>query len=379
MTRAQTIHLWEFAPSPHLGNILAGMVSRGYQARYIVHSETYQARKNEGWYQPQFKGVDIVKVRGRDEIRDTILGSRHDDVHICVGLRGNDHVQEVISSFRRTRRKFWVFMETVNERRSWSVLKRPIYRLLLLQNRPWIEGVLAAGATTSKWLVRRGLSHNRVFDFAYFLNESAVLPFAPTHRETGFRLLFVGSLISLKRVHLIIDALRELPTDVTLDIVGDGPLREELEEQAKIDAPGRVIFHGTRPMTEIADFMAGADCLVLPSDHDGWGAVISEALLVGTRVVCSDRCGASIAVTASGAGQVFDAFADEACAAALRNELARGPISIAERIEIANWAKCLTKTDGAAYLEAIIVHTRQGAPRPAPPWNGAKLRSERPS
>ena len=39
--------------------------------------------------------------------------------------------------------------------------------------------------------------------------------------------------------------------------------------------------------------MAAADVLVLPSRFDGWGAVVNEALMVGTPVICSDRCGAS--------------------------------------------------------------------------------------
>ena len=36
-------------------------------------------------------------------------------------------------------------------------------------------------------------------------------------------------------------------------------------------------------MSKISEIINQVDCLVLPSYHDGWGAVVSEALLIGMR------------------------------------------------------------------------------------------------
>ena len=58
-------------------------------------------------------------------------------------------------------------------------------------------------------------------------------------------------------------------------------------------------------ITKIPEVICESDCLVLPSRYDGWGAVISEALMVGTPVICSDNCGAANVVTASNVGSVF--------------------------------------------------------------------------
>ena len=58
-------------------------------------------------------------------------------------------------------------------------------------------------------------------------------------------------------------------------------------------------------MNDIPHLMSSADCLILPSRHDGWGAVVSEALMVGTPVICSDACGSAGVVHASGVGGVF--------------------------------------------------------------------------
>jgi glycosyltransferase involved in cell wall biosynthesis len=226
-------------------------------------------------------------------------------------------------------------------------------------------------------VIARGQQRASIFDFCYFLAPQKP-KIAPLHDKEVFRLLFVGNLIKRKRVHLILETLAEMPAHVVLDVVGDGPLRVELEVFADAHLPGRVTFHGARPMPEIPSFMRDADCLVLPSDHDGWGAVVSESMIVGTPVVCSDRCGASVVVRASGRGHVFETFTPRACTEALMAQVAAGASDDAERAALADWATCLTEEAGAAYLDAIITHLRHGHPRPAPPWNsGSSLRNKR--
>jgi glycosyltransferase involved in cell wall biosynthesis len=366
------IYLWEYAVSPHLGNILKGMAALGYQTCYVVHSETYASREAEGWLRPDFPGVEILQPRDPNHVDNIIALSSPDDIHICVGIRANDHVRTAAAALRANDRRFLVFMETIDERNLLSKLKRPLYRKLFLQNRHQLEGILAVGASTMDWVAARGVPASQIFDFAYFL--SAPIPVnAPPCPSSGVRLLFVGGLIARKRVHLIIEALRSLPNNITLSIVGDGPLRTKLAQLAEACAPGRVNFYGTHPMSEIAGFMASADCLVLPSDHDGWGAVVSEAMLAGTPVVCSDQCGASVAVRAAGRGQVFEAFAHNACTKALCAQVSDGMVTTKDRAKLANWAKCLAEPAGAAYLDRIIAHLRRGAPRPQPPWEQAGL------
>lgn len=363
------IYLWECALSPHLGNILVGMVRLGYEVHYVVESDFYAAREKEGWVLPEFPGVSIMRPASKEDILRIINGASYEDVHICVGLRANTFIRKVTNALRRSGRRFLVFMETISETGLLSFLKKPLYRMLFLLNRPYIEGVLAAGASAPAWVESRGVRKDRVFHFAYFLSVPSADTFLirPDHK---FRLLFVGSLISRKRVHLAIESLADLPENVMLDVVGDGPLRASLETLADAIAPGRVVFHGTRSMPDISGFMSQADCLVLPSEHDGWGAVASEAMLVGTPVVCSDRCGVSVVVKASGRGEVFQTFIPKACSTALRAQVAKGRPDGYERAELVRWSYCLGFQAGAAYLDSILQYIRGGFPRPLPPWDG---------
>ena len=59
-------------------------------------------------------------------------------------------------------------------------------------------------------------------------------------------------------------------------------------------------------MDEVQEIIASHDVLVLPSLHDGWGAVINEAMSLGTVPVCSNKCGAKALIRKSGQGGVFD-------------------------------------------------------------------------
>ena len=75
--------------------------------------------------------------------------------------------------------------------------------------------------------------------------------------------------------------------------MGDGPLRPQLEERAgRPDLKGRVEFAGFKNQQELPAYLAGADCLVLPSDGtETWGLIVNEAMACGTPAIVSEACG----------------------------------------------------------------------------------------
>ncbi|MBI3273470.1 MAG: glycosyltransferase family 4 protein [Planctomycetes bacterium] len=108
--------------------------------------------------------------------------------------------------------------------------------------------------------------------------------------------LFVGRLVAVKGVASLLGAfsavLGRLP-DARLALVGDGPLRAELESRAERACGGRVRFFGSVAPAELARFYAAADLLVLPSLEEPWGIVVNEAMAFGLPVLASDRVGAA--------------------------------------------------------------------------------------
>ena len=102
-------------------------------------------------------------------------------------------------------------------------------------------------------------------------------------------ILFVGSLIRLKGVDDLLTAFEWIATKYSksrLIYVGEGAKREELQERAKAVAlADRVIFTGHLPQRELAEWMASAYCLVLPSLTEGLGRVLIEAMVVGLPLI----------------------------------------------------------------------------------------------
>ncbi|MGE4157756.1 MAG: glycosyltransferase family 4 protein [Planctomycetota bacterium] len=106
-------------------------------------------------------------------------------------------------------------------------------------------------------------------------------------RERGKRILFVGRLDKVKGVDVLLKALPQIE-GVGLDIVGEGPLRRELEFlAATLGVDSRVAFLGSRSNDDVLSLMARSAVLAVPSLEEPYGVVILEALSVGCPVVAS--------------------------------------------------------------------------------------------
>lgn len=133
----------------------------------------------------------------------------------------------------------------------------------------------------------------------------------------------VARLTAQKRVGLAIAAVARLRTRgraLPLRIVGDGPLRAELEAQAAAAGVADLVtFTGARPPEAIPDLLADADLSFLPAEQEGFGLSAVESLVAGVPVVgCRDGGGIVDIAGAPGAGRVVapdpDALADAAAA-----------------------------------------------------------------
>jgi len=101
--------------------------------------------------------------------------------------------------------------------------------------------------------------------------------------------LALGRLVYYKGLHVAIAALQQTPG--TLLIIGDGPERERLKEQAKSAGVGeRVYFLGSVPDAEIAPHYLAATAFWFPSNarSEAFGLVQVEAMASGCPVINAD-------------------------------------------------------------------------------------------
>jgi colanic acid/amylovoran biosynthesis glycosyltransferase len=163
------------------------------------------------------------------------------------------------------------------------------------------------------------------------------------------KLLFVGRLVEKKGLAVLLEALRTLGLDnVELEVVGDGPLRANLESLAS-GLP--VTFSGQLGREELTAAYVRSDIAIFPSvpsvsgDQDGLPVALLEALGAGCAVIVSDLPGLSEAVSDGESGLVVrpgdhvalaNALVRLTSDAPLRDRLSRGARERASQYSIAS-------------------------------------------
>ena len=109
----------------------------------------------------------------------------------------------------------------------------------------------------------------------------------PYELEPGRYLLTVGRLVPEKGIHLLLEAFRDVATDLPLVVVGDDPHGKYLE-QLKEQADDRVRFVGYVYGPPLAAFYAGAYLYIQPSTLEGLSIALLEAMSYGAGVLASD-------------------------------------------------------------------------------------------
>ncbi len=120
-------------------------------------------------------------------------------------------------------------------------------------------------------------------------------PKRPPELQPGrFNLVLVGRLERVKGIGIAIEALaaRDLPPDLQLLVIGEGPQAAELKDQASgLGLGHRVQFLGFRRAA--MDYIAHCDALLMPSLHEGLPYTLLEAMAAGQPIVASDVGGLS--------------------------------------------------------------------------------------
>jgi glycosyltransferase involved in cell wall biosynthesis len=106
-------------------------------------------------------------------------------------------------------------------------------------------------------------------------------------------ILFVGSLTWHKGIKETIDAIKYVKKsipNVLLNIIGSGPLREELEMICESkNLHNSVKFHGIIGREKIADFFEISQIVLIPSYFESFGLVALEAIKHQKKIIISNR------------------------------------------------------------------------------------------
>lgn len=113
-----------------------------------------------------------------------------------------------------------------------------------------------------------------------------------TRKQSGKKLLYVGSLIGRKGLDLLIPALAQTDSDITLTIVGEGSEEDALKKQAKdCQVQERIRWLGFLEGEALKDCYRQSDVFILPTREDCYGLVILEAMCASLPVIASKYAG----------------------------------------------------------------------------------------
>lgn len=167
--------------------------------------------------------------------------------------------------------------------------------------------------------------------------------------EEKIYLISVGRLVKRKGFSFLIDIVAKLDDRYVLNIIGDGPEKENL--YAKINELGireRVRLLGIVEEERKFQYLFNSDIYVLSSIHEGFGIVLQEAMQVGLPIVATDN-GGQVDIISDGVNGFLIKYGDIFQAAKAIGKLADDK-SLSMRI--ANNNKCKINS----FSEEVIVN-----------------------
>ena len=124
------------------------------------------------------------------------------------------------------------------------------------------------------------------------IRENMFLPPSKSRDKEPFIFFWAGRLEHVKGVDLFLEAVAELKNrredSFEVRLAGRGSLRDRLEQQAgELGINGTVRFLGRISRERIQEEMQRANCFVLPSRYEAFGAVLIEAMATGLPVIAT--------------------------------------------------------------------------------------------
>lgn len=162
----------------------------------------------------------------------------------------------------------------------------------------WIDKIDAYIALTEfgkNKFIEAGLPENKIFVKPNFLSN----PPQPNYSHQNYA-IFLGRISVEKGLNVLINAIHYLsimthdPSPITSDpfkikIVGDGPLKENLEQIVNAEKLENIEFTGGKSFNECMELLKGARFMVMPSIwYETFGLTIVEAFACGKPVIASN-------------------------------------------------------------------------------------------
>lgn len=175
-----------------------------------------------------------------------------------------------------------------------------------------VDYVLSPGSASDIYFLKSGIRQNQILRAEHAIDNERFMHMTKTEDEQLCNLssslsinsneivfLFAGKFIYKKNPLLLIDAyakLKERKENVRLLFAGNGVLEDEIREEIKKlpwNIASSIKLLPFQDQQQMKLLYRVSDIFVLPSKSETWGLSVNEALVCGTPVMVSDKCGSS--------------------------------------------------------------------------------------
>ena len=151
-----------------------------------------------------------------------------------------------------------------------------------------------------------GINPENIVTINNFLSKHEFGNVKPNYNNKGY-FLFVGRLSKEKGVHYLLEAMKDLPKDIKLHIVGIGSEEEKLKKYAKENNLNNVKFCGFKNREEIKEEYQNCITLIVPSNcFETFGIINIEAAINGKPAIASNIGGIPEIVEHNKTGLLFE-------------------------------------------------------------------------
>lgn len=171
------------------------------------------------------------------------------------------------------------------------------------------------GTLANEYLLRYGFSADRLFRFPYNVDNEYLARLCGEHRQQRDSIRAemkiptdVPVVLGILKFHPredpltllagFAESLSNLP-QAHLVMVGDGPLRKEIEEFIRQRQLNQVHLPGYVAYSELPRYFALSDVFAHPARRECWGVSVNEALACGVPVIIADTVGSGRDLVAS--------------------------------------------------------------------------------
>ena len=332
------IVFWQPIVSPHQHDFLEALAAAvSCEVILAAESDLPADRVAQGWRGSAHEGVRVVDVSSTEGFGTLVAHRGSESLHVFSGFFSHRIVWQAFRHLATSSARLAILSEAPEQGPLTGWLKRARGRWLFRRWGERVDFVLAMGGIGRRFFESIGVPRRKIEKFGYFLTvPDTPWPVADVSNDGIFRFIAPGQLIRRKGFDLLLAALAELEgMPWRCDLYGDGELRNDLRRFAeRLRIAEQIGFHAPLPNDALRRAIAGSDCCVVPSRHDGWGMAVNEALIAGTPVVCSDGCGAAAMIDDPVGGSVVAAGRVRPLAEALQGALSAGKIDGAGRLSV---------------------------------------------